>query len=139
MLAIEKSSKINLTIRFLNWKMLMFSKVSIRNFVYDLIDIFMFPNQDIQEIYQKYQENKCYFYQNVTDTDSTLMFFVFICDLTSSVSEDKVRNIIFDVMLKSKVLGRLDLSAEFFEQFNCRNEELALGFWKLKVLTNQIL
>ena len=94
MLAIEKSSKINLTIRFLNWKMLMFSKVSIRNFVYDLIDIFMFPNQDIQEIYQKYQENKCYFYQNVTDTDSTLMFFVFICDLTSSVSEDKVRNII---------------------------------------------
>ena len=119
--------------------MLMFSKFSIRNFVYDLIDVFMFPNQDIQEIYQKYQENKCYFYQNVTDTDSTLMFFVFICDLTSSVSEDKVRNIIFDVMLKSKVLGRLDLSAEFCEQFNCRNEELALGFWKLKVLTNQIL
>ena len=42
---IEKSSKINLTTRFLNGKMLMFSKVSIKSFVYDLIDVFMFPDQ----------------------------------------------------------------------------------------------
>ena len=119
--AIEKSSKINLTTRFLNGKMLMFSKVSIKSFVYDLIDVFMFPNQEIQEIYQQYQVNKCYLYQNLTDTDSTSMFFVFICDLNSCVSEDKARNIIFDVMLKSKVFDRLDLSAEFYEQFNCRN------------------
>ena len=27
-------------------------------------------------------------------------------------------------MLKSKVFDRLDLSAEFYEQFNCRNEDL---------------
>ena len=122
--AIEKSSKINLTTRFLNGKMLMFSKVSIKSFVYDLIDVFMFPNQEIQEIYQQYQVNKCYLYQNLTDTDSTSMFFVFICDLNSCVSEDKARNIIFDVMLKSKVFDRIDLSAEFYEQFNCRNEDL---------------
>ena len=87
--AIEKSSKINLTTRFLNGKMLMFSKVSIKSFVYDLIDVFMFPNQEIQEIYRQYQVNKCYLYQNLTDTDSTSMFFVFICDLNSCVSEDK--------------------------------------------------
>ena len=62
--AIEKSSKINLTTRFLNGKTLMFSKVSIKSFVYDLIDVFMFPNQEIQEIYQQYQVNKCYLYQN---------------------------------------------------------------------------
>ena len=49
--ATEKSSKINLITRFLNGKMLMFSKVSIKNFVYDLIDVFMFPNQEIQEVY----------------------------------------------------------------------------------------
>ena len=53
--AIEKSRKINLTTRFLNGKMLMFSKVSIKSFVYDLIDVFMFPDQKTQEIYQKYQ------------------------------------------------------------------------------------
>ena len=102
-IAIEKSSKINLTTRFLNGKMLMFSKVSIKSFVSDLVDVFMFPNQEIQEIYQQYQVNKCYLYQNLTDTDSTSMFFVFICNLNCSVSEDKTINIKFDVMLKSKI------------------------------------
>ena len=67
-IAIEKSSKINLTTRFLNGKMLMFSKVSIKNFVYDLIDVFMFPDQEIRESYQKYQVDKCYLYQNITGT-----------------------------------------------------------------------
>ena len=62
--SIEKSSKINLTTRFLNGKMLVFSKVSIKSFVYDLIDVFMFPNHEIQEIYRQYQVNKCYLYQN---------------------------------------------------------------------------
>ena len=74
--AIEKNSKINLTTRFLNGKISLFSKVSIKSFLYDLIDVFMFPNQEIQEIYQQYQVNRCYLYQNVTDTDSTSMFFV---------------------------------------------------------------
>ena len=74
--AIEKNTKVNLTTRFLSGKMLMFSKVSIKSFVYDLIDVFMFPNQEIREIYQKYQVEKCYLYQNLTDTDSTSVFLV---------------------------------------------------------------
>ena len=49
------------------------------------------------------------------------MFFVLICDLNTCVSEDKARNIIFGTMLKSKVFDRLDLSADFYEQFNCRD------------------
>ena len=49
-IAIEKSSKINLTTRFLKGKMLMFSKVSIKSFVYDLIDTVMFPNVEIRKI-----------------------------------------------------------------------------------------
>ena len=40
-IAIQKESKIHLTTRFLNGKMLMFSKVSIKSFVYDLIDVLM--------------------------------------------------------------------------------------------------
>ena len=123
-IAIEKSSKIKLTTRFLNGKMLMFSKVSIKSFVYDLIDIFMFPNSEIQKIYTKYKINRCYLDQNLTDTDSTSMFFVFICDLDSNVREDKARNIIFEVMIASQIFDRLDLSAEFYEQFNCRNTKL---------------
>ena len=56
----------------------MFSKVSIKSFVYDFVDVCMFPNQEIQEIYQQYQVNKCYLYQNLTDTDSTSMFFLYV-------------------------------------------------------------
>ena len=113
--AIKKNNQVKLTTRFLSGKMLMFSKVSIKSFLYDLIDVFMSPNQEIREIYQKYQVEKCYLYQNLTDTDSTSIFFVFICDLNCSVSEEKARNIIFEVLLKSKVFDRLDLSAEFYD------------------------
>ena len=45
-IALEQSVKVNSTTRFLNGKMLMFSKVSIKSFVYDLIDVFMRPNED---------------------------------------------------------------------------------------------
>ena len=58
--------------------MLIFSKVSIKSFVYDLIDVFMFPNQEIQEIYQKCHVEKCYLYQNLTETDSTFVFFFYL-------------------------------------------------------------
>ena len=80
-LAIEKNSKINLTTQFLNGKILMFSKVSIKSFIYDLIDILMFPTPKILKIYHKYDVGYCYLYQNVTDIDSTSMFFVFLCNL----------------------------------------------------------
>ena len=40
--AIEKKKKVKLTTRLLKGKML--RKVSIKSFVYDLIDVFMFPN-----------------------------------------------------------------------------------------------
>ena len=76
-IAIEQSSSVNLTTRFLNGKMLMFSKVYIKSFVYDLIDTFMFPDETTKEIYDKYNINKCYLHQTLTDTDSPLIFFYF--------------------------------------------------------------
>ena len=49
-IAIQKESKIHLTTRFLNGKMLMFSKVSIKSFVYDLIDVLMKLKKFIKNI-----------------------------------------------------------------------------------------
>ena len=112
----------------------MFSKVSIKSFVYDLIDVFIFPNAEIREIYDKYKVNHCYLDLNLTDGDSTSMFFIFTCDLNSNIREDKVRNIISEVMLKSKVFDRLDLSAEFYQQFNWQNPDLKkqVGFFEIE-------
>ena len=91
-IAIKKSTKVNLTTRILNGKMSMFSKVSIKSFAYDLIDVFTFPNQTVKKIYEKYNINRCYLYQNLIDTDSTSVFFVFICDLNCSIDERKSRD-----------------------------------------------
>ena len=91
----------------------MFSKTSIQSFVYDMIDVFMFPNEDIQKIYENYEIQKCFFYQNLTVTDSTSLFFVFIGNLSCSIDEKRSRDITFKVLIKSKLLERLDLSDDF--------------------------
>ena len=73
---------------------------------------------------------------------------MFVWDLNSCIREDKAQNIIIEVMLKSKISDRLDLSAEFYEQFNCQNENLRkrLGFFEIEninkpnvILSHQIL
>ena len=102
----------------------MFSKVSIKSLVYDLIDVFMFPNQDIKKIYEKCKINRCFLHQNLTDTDSTSVFFVFICDLNSSINESKSRDISFEVMIKNRLFDRTDLSADYWEQFKVQNKKL---------------
>ena len=61
-LAIEKKSNVTLTTRFMKGKMLMFAKTSLQSFVYDMIDVFCFPDQVVQEIYKKYSIKKCFLY-----------------------------------------------------------------------------
>ena len=74
-LAVEKKSNIKLTTRFMKGKMLMLAKTSLQSFVYDMIDVFYFLDHAVQEIDKKYQIEKCYMHQNLTDTDSTSLFF----------------------------------------------------------------
>ena len=54
-LAVKKSVKVNSTTKYLNGKMLMFSKISLKSFVYDLADVFMFPNNVRKKIYEQYK------------------------------------------------------------------------------------
>ena len=113
---LKKSEKVNLTTRFLNGTMLMFSKFSIKCFVYDLIEM--------KKIYKIYKINRCYLYQNLTDADSTSVFFVFICDLNCCIREAEARHIIFEVMFQIKIFDRLDLSSELWGKFNERNKDI---------------
>ena len=45
----------------MNGKMLMFCKTSTQSFVYDLIDAFMYPSNEILEIYNKYEIERCFY------------------------------------------------------------------------------
>ena len=81
-----------------------------------MIDVFCFPTEEIQIIYDYYQIEKCFLYQNLTDTDCTSLLFTFICKFESSIPENEARNIIFECIKKSKILNRLDLSDDFWKK-----------------------
>ena len=80
-LGIKTNDKVKITTRFIKGKMLMFSKVSLKSFVYDIIDIFCFPDEDVKEIYDKNKIIKCFVYLILTDTDSCSLQFTFIAEL----------------------------------------------------------
>ena len=83
-------------------KILMFAKTSLQSFIYDMIDVFCFPDKVVPEIYKKYRIEKCFMYQNLTGTDSTSLIFAFICNLDFTISEKDRRKILFEVMLHQK-------------------------------------
>ena len=117
----------------------MFSKTSIQSFIYNLIDVFMFPDDVVKKISKTKNEiQNCFLFQNVTDTDSTSLFFIFICKLPCSINKKAARNIIFEVLTKSKVLNRLDLSDDFWEQFNVQNKSLKkqVGLYEVENISN---
>ena len=137
-LAIKKNTNVKVTSRFIKGKMLMFAKLSIKSFVYDMIDVFCFPNKDIQLIYDFYQIEKCFLYQNLTDTDSTSLLFVFICNLESTLPESQARKVIFECMKQSKILDRLDVSDKYWEQFNVynANTKKQMGLYEIEHIDN---
>ena len=118
--------------------MLMFSKTSIQSFVYDLINVFMFPDEVVQEIYKKNEIQKLFLFQNLTDTDSTSLFVIFICKLSCYINEKTPRHII-EVLTKFKILNRLDSSNNFWEQFNVQNKSLKkeVGLYKVENINNK--
>ena len=92
----------------------MFAKTSLKGFGYDRIDVFLYPDDAVQKIFKKRQVKTFKLYQNLTDTDSTSLTFVFICNHESTICEKDSRKIIFEVMIASKIFNRLDLSDDFW-------------------------
>ena len=51
---VKTNTNIDVSSRFIKGKTLMFAKLSLKSFVYDMIDVFCFPNNEIQEVYDYY-------------------------------------------------------------------------------------
>ena len=77
-------------------------------------------------------------YQNLTDTDSTSLFFVFVCNVGCRLSEKHRRKTLFEVMIASKILKRLDLSDDFWQQFNVQNKAVKkqVGLYEIESIDN---
>ena len=136
-IAVKKRDKVKITTRFMKGKMLMFSKISLKSFVYDVIDIFCFPDNIISEIYEKNDIIKVFIYLILTDTDSCSLQFTFINKLSSSITEDRARDIIFEILIL-KLRDRLDTSHEFFERFSCRDitTKKVVGLYEVESIDN---
>ena len=131
-IAVEQSDKVNLATTFLNGKRLILVKFQLK--VYDLIDVFIFPNT--RKICDEYNVQRCYLYQNLTDTDSKSVFFVFICDLRCSVDKRKSRDIIFKVMIKVKYLIDLIYHMIFGISlvFKIKNWKKQVGLFEIEII-----
>ena len=139
LLIVKGNTTIDVSSRFIKGKMLMFAKLSIKSFVYDMIDVFCFPNKEIRRIYGCYEIEKCFLYQNLTDTDSTSLLFTFICKFESSIPESKARDVIFECMKKSKILNRFDLSHEFWKKHDVYDysTKKQMGLFEIENIKNQ--
>ena len=86
-LGVKTTDKVKITTRLVKGKMLMFSKISLRAFLYDLIDHFCFPDDEVQEIYARNEILRCFIYLILTDTDSCSIQFLFISNLKSTITD----------------------------------------------------
>ena len=50
-IALKANTNINVASRFINRKMLMFAKISLKSFVYEMTDVFCFPTEEVKMIY----------------------------------------------------------------------------------------
>ena len=59
-------------------KLLMFAKLSLKSFVYSLVELLHFPEENpiVASIYEKYKIEEIQCYQILTDTDSTSIQFI---------------------------------------------------------------
>ena len=136
--AVKKRDHIKVAPRFLSGKMLMFAKRSLMSFIYEVLETFCFPDENVQAIFKKYSIEKVEIYHILTDTDSASLKFLFISDPNSETPESKFREIIFEVIATSKIYKRFDSSHVFWDNFSARKEHKRkkLGYFEIEHIDN---
>ena len=108
--AIKKNDNVKLTTRFLSGKILMFAKLSLMSFIYELIETFYFRSEIVKKIYQKYLIEKVYIYYRLSDTDSTCLKSIFVSSTDNDILDRKFREIIFEVIIAGEIYNRFDFN-----------------------------
>ena len=139
--ALKLSTNINETWRFINEKMMMLAKISLKSIVYDMIDVFCFLTEEVKMIHDKSDIIKCYMCLNLTDTGNCSCFFNFICKSDCNIKESEPRNSIFEILKQSKVAERLDVSDTFCSQFYIRgkNVKKQMQLYEIENISNAII
>ena len=114
-IAVMSNTSIKCTTRFMSGKLLMFAKLSLKAFIYSLIELLSFPeeNELVQKIYDKHQIERIFFHHILTVTDSTFLQFIVVSSVQSTFTEEEVRNILFEIFSETEIRNRFDKSDKF--------------------------
>lgn len=93
--AVKKRSSTKVTLRFMSGKSLMFAKLSLKSFIYDLVETMHFLNETVKRIYEKYEIERVEIFHVLADTDSKSLKFMLISDPNIDTPECKYCDIIF--------------------------------------------
>ena len=91
----------------------MLAKLSLKSFIYQLAEIFTFPDDIVRVIYDKYRIEWVLVYHILIDTGSMAIQFIVISTVDSTFTEPQVRDIIFKVFSKTPLVNRFDKSDDF--------------------------
>ena len=93
---------------------MLFAKISFKSFLYKLVNFFLFMTEEVRKIYDQHDIIKCHMYLNLTNTDSCSCYFNFVCKKECNIKEIESRKLIFEVLKRSKIVERLDVSDKFW-------------------------
>ena len=138
LLLLRKKNVIKATTRFMFGILLTFAKLSLKSFIYTLAEILFFPNATVKEIYKKYKIERIIIYHILTDTDSASLQFIILSDTASDFPKSKIRNVIFEVIVKTEIFKRFDTCHSFWENFNARKSkrQKKLGLYEVERIGN---
>ena len=109
----KNNNSVKPTSKLFRAKMLMFAKISLESFTYELTETFFFRNRRTRKIYNKYMIERIFPYSVLTDTGSICVFFIFICKPESNLLNSKFRDILFKAIVEDEILHRFDTPCEF--------------------------
>ena len=125
----KKGNELKVTTQFMSGNLLMFATLSLQ-VSFMTWQIFCFPHKEIQDLYKTYLIEKVETLHILTDTDSRGWRLIFISDPNSDLQEEKFRDVIFEVIIMTKIYKRFDTSHEFWNIFGARKEIRLLRNWK---------
>ena len=112
--AVKKRNTIKITTCIMSEKLLMFAKLSLKSFIYELTETICFPDVTVLNFYKKYGMEQVEIFHILTDADCTSLKLIFICDPNSDTPNSKFRDVIFEVIVASKIYKRFGTSHEFW-------------------------
>ena len=117
-------------------KLLMFPKLSLKSFIYSLVELLAFREENaiVQQIYDKYYIEKIYCYHVLTDTGRTSLQFIIVSDPKSMFSECDVRYILFEIFSRTEIRNRFDKLDEFWKKFDVHmpQNQNVLGLYEVE-------